>query len=694
MATSTLELPVIGRAASISAATANEEDRTVEVVWSTGARRTVTPWFDDPYDEELSVSGNSVRLGRLNAGAPLLNSHRAMDVGDIIGVIVEGSATIEGGVGRARVRFSSRPEVDGIWHDVRSGIIRNLSVGYLVHEYRVEKRSGERDLWTALDWEPVEISAVPVPADPAAQIAARDEAGRGARRFPCIVTRADASPAASAATIKETTMADEPKVAGAEAAGQNSNPSKDGATTAPRETDDKGRERPAGTPEGAPPLTDKQRAALIAEERQRSAAIMGLCARAGMGDRAEAYIERGAGLDEVRAELLDTLTARSDSYGRRQEQVPASPRGTGERAEQFRGAVTDAILHRMDARHQLPDAAREFRGLRIAEIAKLCLERAGQDARGMFPQEAITAALQARSGVGYHSTSDFPLIVSGVMNRTLRQAYEEAPRTFTAWARRTTLRDFRPVTRAIGWGAPELLKVNEGAEFQYGTVSGTGETLVLATYGRVIAFTRQLLVNDDMDALGRMPQKFGSAAADLEGDIVYGVLLANPTMSDGTALFHASHGNLGAASVINDASLAAAMLAFATMKNDDGRTIRIAPRYLIVPPGPREMEARRVLTQITPGRSADVNVYANSGLEIVVEPRLIPASGQHPWFLAADPARVDTIDYAFLEGQEGVFTETRAGFEVDGVEIKARHDFGAGAMDWHGLYKNPGAAPV
>jgi hypothetical protein len=52
---------------------------------------------------------------------------------------------------------------------------------------------------------------------------------------------------------------------------------------------------------------------------------------------------------------------------------------------------------------------------------------------------------------------------------------------------------------------------------------------------------------------------------------------------------------------------------------------------------------------------------------------------------------VDTIEYAYLEGEEGIFTETRQGFEVDGVEIKVRHVFGAKAIDFRGMYKNAGA---
>ena len=43
------------------------------------------------------------------------------------------------------------------------------------------------------------------------------------------------------------------------------------------------------------------------------------------------------------------------------------------------------------------------------------------------------------------------------------------------------------------------------------------------------------------------------------------------------------------------------------------------------------------------------------------------------------------------EGEEGFHLETRFGFEVDGMEIKARLDYGAGVLDFRGLYKNPGA---
>jgi hypothetical protein len=78
------------------------------------------------------------------------------------------------------------------------------------------------------------------------------------------------------------------------------------------------------------------------------------------------------------------------------------------------------------------------------------------------------------------------------------------------------------------------------------------------------------------------------------------------------------------------------------------------------------------------------------GLVPIVEPRLDAASTT-AWYMVADPTQIDTIEYCFLEGQAGVYFETRQGFEVDGIEMKARMDFAAAAIDYRGLQKNAGS---
>jgi HK97 family phage prohead protease len=166
-----IELPRQTRGAELRAASFNEDDGTIEVCWTTGATVRRMSYRDGPYDEELVVSANAVRLDRLNAGAPLLNTHSDWDLSDVIGSIVPGTAKIANGIGTARVKLSTAAgDADNV-QKIKDGIIRNISVGYAIH--RVEKDEsddGSVPTWRVVDWEPLEISAVPVPADPGAQI--------------------------------------------------------------------------------------------------------------------------------------------------------------------------------------------------------------------------------------------------------------------------------------------------------------------------------------------------------------------------------------------------------------------------------------------------------------------------------------------------------------------------------------------
>jgi hypothetical protein len=149
----------------------NDAERTVELIFSTGADVTRSDWTTGTrYVERLSLDPKHVRLDRLNAGAPLLNNHSAMSLGDQIGVVVEGSAVVTGREGRAKVRFSRRPDVEPIYRDVRDKVIRNVSVGYRVHVFEENGRQNQLPIRLATDWEPFEISLVPIGADAGARV--------------------------------------------------------------------------------------------------------------------------------------------------------------------------------------------------------------------------------------------------------------------------------------------------------------------------------------------------------------------------------------------------------------------------------------------------------------------------------------------------------------------------------------------
>ncbi len=117
--------------------------------------------------------------------------------------------------------------------------------------------------------------------------------------------------------------------------------------------------------------------------------------------------------------------------------------------------------------------------------------------------------------------------------------------------------------------------------------------------------------------------------------------------------------------------------------------LNIRPAFLIVPAA-LELKAEQMVARTLSRPTAPSGAAVDPDAQPISEPRLDAASATS-WYLAASPNQIDTIEYAYLEGQQGAYIETRNGFDVDGVEIKCRLDFGAKAIDWRGLYKNPGA---
>jgi phage major head subunit gpT-like protein len=310
--------------------------------------------------------------------------------------------------------------------------------------------------------------------------------------------------------------------------------------------------------------------------------------------------------------------------------------------------------------------------------------RRGIVTRGKSAREIAELAL--------HSTSDFPAILANVANKTLRAAYEAAPQTFRPIVRVTFHPDFKGVTRAQLGDAPSLEKVNRAGEFKRGTIADGKETFALASYGKILGFTRQSVINDDLDALTRLPMLFGRAAADLESDLVWAQITANGLMGDGIALFDVNtHKNYVSTSgaTISDTTLNLARIAMRTQKGLNGRYLNLTPKFCLVPVAKETVAKRYFATEVRPDKADNVNPFAGT-MEVIAEPRL-DAAGTNPWYVAASPDQVDIIELAYLQDQQGVYLETRQGFDVDGMELKARLDVAAKVIDYRGLYCNAGA---
>jgi phage head maturation protease len=531
------------RSSDLAISSFDPRDNSIEVCFTTGAG-VMRRGSDGAYIEVLATGPQNVRLERLNAGAPLLNTHDNWRIENVLGSVVDGTARMVGGRGFARVKLSpAAGDADNV-EKVKIGVIRNVSIGYVVHATtRTEAVAGALPTVTATDWEPYEISLVPIPADPGAQI----------RAFP---------------------------------------------------------------------TGDLRMPARIAEA---------------------------------------PLAARA-------------------------AAIGNAILARFDARAFPLTTGREFVGSDLVDLARAVLEGSGVTTRGMARSEIVDAALAQRS----MSTSDFPSILSNVAGKVLRQAYEAAPSTWKPISRQVKVADFKTQTRVQLGEAPKLEAVNEKGEYKHGSVGESAETYRLASYGKIVGFTRQAIINDDRDALTRIPRAFGTSAANLESDLVWGIITANAAMADGVPLFHADHANLASVgAAVGVEGVSAGREAIAAQTGLDGETIlALAAAYLIVPAAVAT-PAEQFVGAIVPTKSADVVPESLRRLQVISEPRLDKVS-KKAWFLAASPEQIDIIEAATLEGQDGVYLETKTRFDSDVVEIKCRHDFAAKALDWRGLFKNSG----
>lgn len=653
------DMPVQLREAQLVPTTFNDDDNSVEVVWTTGARVRRFDWYSDtPYEEELVVEDGAVDMSRFAAGTvQVLDGHRVYGgVASIIGIATE--ARLEDGTGVARIRLSTRPEMAGIVADIKAGIIRAISFGYSVQRYEVTPAT-ERDdgakipLYRAVSWQPHEISFVTVPAD--ANASTRSQPSNGT---PCEFVRA----AGLTSTTQENTM--------------------------DKDVTDGGVQTQA--PQTAPTRAEPQQAP--AQIDTRAADIVELCTRHNMPQLAADMIRKGDTLDQARSAILDAL-ARNDSAAGGQRNVRVQT-VSDEHETRLRG-VEEAIMHRIDPTAKLTDNGRQYRGMSLLEVGRELLHASGVNTRGMERMQIAGMLLGAQSR-GMHTTSDFPALMSNVAGKRLRNAYEESIATYHLWARRgPNAPDFKQMEVAQMGGAPELLKTNEHGEFTYGTFGDAAEKYALVTYGRVVSITRQAIVNDDLRAFDRLLSAFGGSARRLENRLVYSQLTSNANMSDGKALFHVDHGNLsaGGGSALSLEALASSRAKMRKQTGLSGEPLNISPSFLLVPASLEQEAYQFTSSNYVPAKAADINEFRSGGrtaLEPIIEP-ILDSMSASAWYLAANNGQIDTVEYCYLDGADGPVIESELGFEVDGMSLKCRLDFAAKAIDWRGLQKSAGA---
>jgi len=290
------------------------------------------------------------------------------------------------------------------------------------------------------------------------------------------------------------------------------------------------------------------------------------------------------------------------------------------------------------------------------------------------------------------TTSDFPLILQDSARKALFEGYDSEAQTWRVWCGIGQAKDFKEhkiIQASVG---DDLDEVGEHQPYNYGEADESQETFLLATYGKIFAITRYAVINDDLSALTNIPKAYGEAAARKIGDLVYEVLTSNPTMGDGIALFHSSHGNIGTGGAVSETTIAEAIKLMRLQKDvGEKKRLNIRPQFFIAPAALEGSSEIFFTSNQFAGSDTGAtrnNPYAGTRFTRVYDARLDDDSIT-AWYMAGPKGR--TVTVFFLAGMEKPELQQQPGWTVDGIEYKVRLDAAVKAVDWRALVKNAGA---
>ncbi len=520
-----------------------------------------------------------------------------------------------------------------------------------------------------------------------------------------------ASSATTAAGAARATTATSPPAAGAAAA---TSPAARAATQDPPPATPAAAQPHAGS-RSAPASSDAQASLAVATaaERSRVLGLQELGQRFQLpAEQVRTWIDGSTPIESARAAAVELVLARSmESTGR----LTAHSQVVTPEADKVWRAIDNALDvrggirsrgadGRLGARVAPADGARALVGRSIVELAERCLRLRGVNTDHLVADEILEVAMQRsyrgvdlvggaeRSFGGGIGTTDFAALLSNLANKSLRQAYDEMMRTFEPLARNVDARDFKPLTRIQLGNAPDLELVPESGEVGRGSLPDSAETYALSTYSKILAFTRQAMLNDDLGALTGLASRFGAAASRKESDLAWGLVTGNVVMGDGVQLFNAAHRNVGTGALGVGTAGTGLDLWLEKLRMQlglQGEHIRLNMGYLVVPPA-LETKALQFVAALTPQTATGVNPLIRQIKGVISEPRLQDTSSVQ-WYGTCDPMDCPVFERAYLRGTSGPQLSSREGFQVLGMEFRAVHDVALAIVEFIAWYRSTGS---
>lgn len=295
------------------------------------------------------------------------------------------------------------------------------------------------------------------------------------------------------------------------------------------------------------------------------------------------------------------------------------------------------------------------------------------------------AAFGQIHGSGF-STLHLPGILSDSAYKFLLEGWEGGEQTWADISDVTSVRDFKTITQYRLGGSLQYERVGATGQIKHGELSESPYTVKADTYGKMIAITREHIVNDDLSAFSQVARELGYGANDAFNEVFWTLFLSNPGSFFGAGNANVSSGTITAATVI--ASIAAAESVFFAQTKPNGTPLGVVPNVILAPNGAyRTLQAAMGsgLVVGSSGPTPNVNVFQGE-YKVVRSAYLsntsISGYSTAKWYLLVVRPGMAVTQTAFLNGQRSPAIESAsADFNTLGIQMRGVHDFGVSMFE-------------
>lgn len=331
----------------------------------------------------------------------------------------------------------------------------------------------------------------------------------------------------------------------------------------------------------------------------------------------------------------------------------------------------------------LEAADRQYNGLGLQELLLLCASANGYSGRPIVTDSNLREVIKAA-----FTTHTITTMLTTTGNKLLLDGFMSMPQTWREVAQVRSVSDFKTVTAFRLTTSLEYEEVGAGGEIHHGSMGQESYTMQAKTYARMLALTRQDIINDDLGAFNDLRSRLGLGAAIKMNKVFWTLWLAT---ANGAAFWTAARGNLSTSSALAEAGLNSAVQKFRDMTAPDGNMMSLEPDRILVPSALEATARKLYVSQEVRDTTASTKFLTSNIWQNKFRPIVVPELGNSSytgysatnWWMLANPAILASAIMCFLNGQESPTIESAdADFNTLGIQLRGYHDFGAAMSEY------------